>query len=159
MKERSAYYARREDAEAPENRAYPRILSLIIDLEDSSKTGLPCFGSEATFGKPLDHHLTGVKIHGDHAHFFPTMNTVGKSANLTCFCLLRTIEMFYDKHGRFPEVIYIQADGGSENANETVLALCELIVIKRFCKVLHLTRLPPGHTHDDIDGKDIHSHT
>lgn len=61
--------------------------------------------------------------------------------------------MFHEKHKRFPEIIFIQIDGGSENANETVLALCELLVIKRFGRVLHLTRLPPGHTHDDINGK------
>jgi hypothetical protein len=137
------------------NSGFPTVLSIIIDLEDSTKTGLPYLAKEATFTKQLDHHLTGVKIHGDHVHFFPTINTVGKSANLTCLCLLRSIEMFHAKFGRFPETIYIQIDGGSENANETVLALCELIVIKRFAKVLYLTRLPPGHTHDDIDGRDL----
>ena len=153
MREREAYYAKRAEATSPENLAYPRVLSVIIDLEDSSKTGLPYLAKEAPFAAPLDHHLTGAKIHGDHVHFFPTMNTVGKSANLTCFCILRSIEMFYEKHNRFPETIYIQIDGGSENANATVLALCELLVIKRFGRVIHLTRLPPGHTHDDIDGK------
>jgi hypothetical protein len=153
MREREAYYAKRAEATSPENIKFPRILSIIIDLEDSSKTGLPYLANEATLAAPLDHHLTGAKIHGDHVHFFPTMNTVGKSANLTCFCILRSIEMFHEKHHRFPETIYIQIDGGSENANATVLALCELLVIKRFGHVIHLTRLPPGHTHDDIDGK------
>lgn len=153
MREREAYYVKRAEAASPENLAFARILSIIVDLEDSTKTGLPYLAKEATFTKQLDHHLTGAKIHGDHVHFFPTMNTVGKSANLTCFCILRSIEMFHEKHNRFPETTYIQIDGGSENANETVLALCELLVIKRFAHVLHLTRLPPGHTHDDIDGE------
>jgi hypothetical protein len=153
MKERAGYYERRKEASAPANKAFPTILSVIIDLEDSSKTGLPYLAKEAPFTHKLDHHLTGAKLHGDHVRFFPTMNTVGKSANLTCYCLLRSIEMFYAKHKRFPEVIYIQIDGGSENANETVLALCELIILKRFGKTLLLCRLPAGHTHDDIDGK------
>lgn len=153
MKERSAYYVRRKEAATANNMAFPTVMSVIIDLEDSSKTGLPYLGMEASFAKQIEHHLTGAKLHGDHVHFFPTMNTVGKSANLTCYCILRTIEMFHARHKRFPETIYVQVDGGSENANETVLAMCELIIQKRFGKVLLLCRLPPGHTHDDIDGK------
>lgn len=153
MKERAGYYERRKESSSANNIAFPTILSMIIDLEDSSKTGMPYLAREATLNHQLEHHLTGAKIHGDHVHFFPTTNTVGKSANLTCFCILRTIEMFYEKHKRIPETIYIQIDGGSENANETVLAMCELIVHKRFGKLLLLCRLPPGHTHEDIDGK------
>lgn len=152
MKERGGYYERRKKGSSAANMAFPTTLSIIIDLEDSSKTGLPYLAKEATFTHKLDQHLTGAKIHGDHVHFFPTMDTVGKSANLTCYCILRSIEMFYEKYGRFPEIIYIQIDGGSENANETVLALCELLIIKRFGKTLLLCRLPAGHTHDDIDG-------
>lgn len=44
-----------------------------------------------------------------------------------------------------------QIDGGSENANKYMLAVCELLVLKRLCKRVVLTRLPPGHTHEDID--------
>jgi hypothetical protein len=33
-----------------------------------------------------------------------------------------------------------------------MLGLLELIVAKRLCKTIYLTRLPVGHTHEDIDG-------
>lgn len=32
-----------------------------------------------------------------------------------------------------------------------MLAICELLVIKGLCKTIYLTRLPTGHTHEDID--------
>lgn len=46
-----------------------------------------------------------------------------------------------------------QIDGGPENANAAVLALCEYLVAQGMTKELRLTRLPVGHTHEDIDGK------
>jgi hypothetical protein len=50
------------------------------------------------------------------------------------------------------EVLYLQVDGGSENANKYLLALLELLVSKRMIREIHYTRLPTGHTHEDIDG-------
>ena len=95
-------------ANSPTNRSYPTILSIIVDLEDSSKTGLPYCGREYAMSKKLDHHLTGAKMHGEGMYFFPTVNTVHKSANLTAYCLLRSVELFFEKYKRFPEEIYIQ---------------------------------------------------
>ena len=53
--------------------------------------------------------------------------------------------------GSLPDVIYIQIDGGSENTAKAVLLICELIICKRLCKKIVLTRLMVGHTHCDID--------
>jgi hypothetical protein len=47
--------------------------------------------------------------------------------------------------------MYLQVDGGAENANKYVLGFCELIVCKRMARDLYFTRLPVGHTHEDID--------
>ena len=58
--------------------------------------------------------------------------------------------------GKLPHTIYIQIDGGSENANKLTLALMNLIVsraAKLGCYQLILTRLPPGHTHEDCDAQ------
>jgi hypothetical protein len=44
-------------------------------------------------------------------------------------------------------------DGGSENANKYLLAFCELLIIVGLTDHIYLTRLPVGHTHEDIDGK------
>ena len=45
----------------------------------------------------------------------------------------------------------MQIDGGSENANQYVLAICELLIVRRVFNKILLTRLPVGHTHEDID--------
>jgi hypothetical protein len=50
-----------------------------------------------------------------------------------------------------PEILYLQLDGGSENANKWLLALLELLVAKRVVNEAWFSRLPVGHTHEDID--------
>ena len=62
------------------------------------------------------------------------------------------LRKFKGRHGNFPEEVYIQIDGGSENANSAMLGMMEVLVAKRFARVITLTRLPVGHTHEDIDG-------
>ena len=62
MKEREIYYDRRVHAVNINNTYGPRILSFIIDGEDSGKTGLPHYGTQYEFSKKLSHHITGVKV-------------------------------------------------------------------------------------------------
>ena len=45
----------------------------------------------------------------------------------------------------------MQIDGGSENANQYLLAMIELLAMKKMVRVAYVTRLPTGHTHSDID--------
>lgn len=67
-------------------------------------------------------------------------------------CILLIIEQWRAEHGgKFPEEIYVQVDGGSENANRFLLAFLEFLVAKRMTKRIYYTRLPVGHTHEDID--------
>ena len=47
--------------------------------------------------------------------------------------------------------MYIQIDGGPENANTTLLGWLQLLVAKRIVPEILLTRLSVGHTHEDID--------
>lgn len=64
------------------------------------------------------------------------------------------LERLYDsKNNTLPPTVYVQIDGGSENVNKTVLAMLALLVAKRVggLRALVLTRLPVGHTHEDID--------
>lgn len=77
---------------------------------------------------------------------------MSKGANLTVFCILSQLEKFKRRNGgNYPETLYVQVDGGSENANSTLLATLELLVAKRIIKTIVMTRLPVGHTHADID--------
>ena len=52
---------------------------------------------------------------------------------------------------RYPEIIYIQVDGGSENANQCNLINCEMLVINGLSKKVIFSRLPTGHGHGDDD--------
>lgn len=74
-------------------------------------------------------------------------------SNVAVHCFLLQLERRIATHGRLPDTIFYQVDGGSENANVVTLAICELLVAKRLTKRIYLTRLPVGHTHEDIDAK------
>jgi hypothetical protein len=133
------------------NQNDPRILSLIIDGMDQNHCHVPYKGTQASFSKPLKHGITGVKQHGYGLTLYRTVGTVQKGADLTIYCILSQIEGFRERHREYPEVVYLQLDGGSENANQYVLAMCELLVVKRIAREIYFTRLPTGHTHEDID--------
>lgn len=130
----------------------PKVMSLIIDGMDQGKCLLPYTGSQDSFGaKAMHQHITGVKQHGVGLTLYRTTEVVLKSANLTIFCILKQLHAFKDTHHYFPDTLYVQVDGGAENANKYVLAMLELLVVKRVCKEVWYTRLPTGHTHEDID--------
>lgn len=132
--------------------ANPTVMSIIIDGMDQHKCTIPYCGGQKSFGNnALSQHITGVKEHGVNLKLYRTISTVGKSANLTIHCILLKLEEFLDRNHKFPEKLYVQVDGGCENANKYVLGLLELLVIKRICKEVYYTRLPTGHTHEDID--------
>jgi len=58
------------------------------------------------------------------------------------------IEKWHSRYKKYPTKIYIQADGGAENANKTLLTFLELLVSKRIAKTILFSRLPTGHTHE-----------
>ena len=61
------------------------------------------------------------------------------------------LEAWRRRNKTFPEEIYLQLDGGCENANKFVLGFLELLVIKRLAELILFSRLSTGHTHEDID--------
>lgn len=73
-------------------------------------------------------------------------------ANLQIHTFLLNLESMR-KCGPLPSTVFYQVDGGSENTAKAVIAICELIISKRICQKLVITRLVVGHTHEDIDGK------
>lgn len=130
----------------------PTVMSLIIDGMDQGKCVMPYGGRQDSFGQAMHQHITGVKQHGVGLTLYRTTETVIKGANLTIYCILDRLEAFFKEHYYYPETLYIQVDGGSENANKFVPAMLELLIAKRVCKDIWYTRLPTGHTHEDIDG-------
>ena len=57
----------------------------------------------------------------------------------------------YTSGDGLPSTIYHQIDGGPENVNSEFHAICALLVASGLTERVILTRLPPGHTHEDID--------
>ena len=101
----------------------------------------------------MTQHITAIKEHGHGITIYRTLETVPKGANQTIYCILSQIEDWRDRHnGRYPEELFIQVDGGAENANQWVLGMLELLAVKIIVKTVWYTRLPTGHTHEDIDG-------
>jgi len=65
---------------------------------------------------------------------------------------LLDLEKRYLKDGCLPPTLFLQVDGGAENANVDFLAMCELLVARGIISQrIVLTRLSVGHTHEDID--------
>lgn len=103
---------------------------------------MPYFGSaSAVFTKGLGQHIQGALVHGHGVSFYRPGPTLGKSANVTIYCLMREIEEWKARNNdQFPEVLYIQIDGGADNANKTLIAWCEYLVAKRMARTVLLTR-------------------
>jgi len=124
---------------------------MIIDGMDQNHCRIPYLGSQSSFSSPLKQAITGIKEHGQGVTIYRTVDTVTKGADLTIQCVLTQIEEWKLRNGYYPEEIFLQVDGGSENANQYLLAMLELLVVKRVAREVYYTRLPTGHTHDDID--------
>jgi hypothetical protein len=105
------------------------------------------------FKKKLTCHLLGIIVHGKRFSIYRTFNNVKADSNLSIHVWLLELEKELDAYGKLPDTVFLQIDGGSENANRAQLAIAELLVAKRLCRKCVLTRLPPGHTHEDIDAK------
>ena len=128
------------------------IMSSIIDGASQNHCTIPHPGENVEFSNGLEQHIEGVLTHGQGFTIYRSFPTVDADADFSIFCLLSELEKWKDSHQQnFPQIWYIQIDGGSENANKYLLAALEYIVAKRLVQKIVLTRLPVGHTHEDID--------
>ena len=128
------------------------IMSSIIDGASQNHCTIPHPGENVEFTKGLEQHIEGVLTHGHGFTIYRSFPTVDADADFTIFCLLSELEKWKDNNQqKYPHTWYIQIDGGSENANKYLLAALEFITAKRLVQKIILTRLPVGHTHEDID--------
>ena len=116
---------------------------------------LPWLANKNQFSAPLETHLQGVLMHGQFLKLYRTFAGIGAGANLSIYTFLASLEARLQKEieergdlARLPNTIFYQVDGGSENANSDLLAICELIVARGLAQKVVLTRLPVGHTHE-----------
>ena len=148
MGERRTYYDRRLKAEMDPS----LYLSTIADGMQQNHCMLPWYGNTKTPANHVKQHLQGVYMHGDNMTIYRTFANVGGGANLAIHTWLLSLEnLSRCRSGRLPKVLYHQIDGGPENANVEFLAVCHLLVACGIFEKIVLTRLPVGHTHEDID--------
>ena len=95
-------------------------------------------------------------MHGKGFKVYRSFGNVGKGCNVAIHSWLTELDGWYNEtvNGHtLPDTIYYAIDGGSENANDTTVGMAELLVCWGLTKKVVITRLPPGHTHNDIDGE------
>jgi len=131
----------------------PTVLSIVIDIMESTDYKLPHGGRQDKFTKGVKSTFIGALVHGVGCNLYRTTDTIEKSANLITHILLTEIDNYRKRHGgKTPSVLYLQVDGGSENANHTVIYTLEYLVAKGVISCTVFTRLPTGHGHGDDDG-------
>ena len=149
MNERIEYAKRRTAAETLPS----QYLSIISDGMAQNHCHLPHLGNQDTFNDPFPQHLQGVLLHGRKLKIYRTYHTVINSSSSQIHALLLALEEVKRDEGKLPDTIYYQIDGGPENTAKCVLAMCELIVARRLTKKIIISRLPVGHTREDIGSK------
>jgi hypothetical protein len=137
MLERLAY--RRRILEAVRDNP-DKTASFIVDGASSAYNSLPTFSSTQTFPAEYQQHIQGVICHGYGVTLYRCQETNGKCADIPIYCLSDQIEKWKERKGHYPETIYIQVDGGPDNANETVLGWMEWLAAKRICSKAFYTR-------------------
>jgi hypothetical protein len=72
------------------------------------------------------------------------------NSNQQIHTLLCELEKHLETEGKLPDTVYVQIDGGSENANLEMMAMVQHIVYRRVggVKRMIVSRLPVGHTHE-----------
>ena len=129
-----------------------KVLSMIMDGMAQSHSELPYLAGKAEFPKKLKCHLQGSIIHGKGFTVYRTFHNVKPGSNLAIYVWLAQLEALMKDNGdKLPDTVCVQIDGGAENANVALLGIAELLVAKKLCKKVVITRLPPGPTHEDID--------
>lgn len=147
--ERRAYYDRRLEAQLSRH----MFLSTISDGMQQNHCFLPWFGNNKMPPIHIKQHLQGVLMHGHNMTVYRTYSNIGGGANLAIHTWLLSLEAYYQSHDdRLPPVLYHQIDGGPENANVEFYGIAALLVASGLTDRVVLTRLPVGHTHEDIDG-------
>jgi len=131
-------------------------MSLIIDGMSQDHCVLPYYGGKhQETATKVKQKIIGAKQHGFSRTFYRLFPHVRSGANTACEVLLHEIERRMDhcklKKLKFPRHLFLQIDGGPENSSKTFYGLCEYLVRVGIFDQIDVSRLPVGHTHEDID--------
>ena len=116
---------------------------------------IPYYGGNDTSSVVVKQKITGAKQHGISKSFYRTFPHIPSGCNLAIEVVMNEIEQRMDLsiyHDLcFPRYLFIQIDGGSENTAKEFYAFCEYLVKENIFDKVEVSRLPVGHTHEDID--------
>ena len=132
-----------------------RYISCIGDGMAQAHNVLPSYSKSGGGVAPatFDTHFQGFITHGIGCIIFRSFGNVGQGTNIAVHAWLMHLEREYvRRNNSLPDTLYYQIDGGPENANAIPITMAELLVHWGLTKKVVITRLPPGHTHEDIDG-------
>jgi hypothetical protein len=132
-----------------------KYLSIVMDGMQQTHSEIPWMCNNVTFGNVLKQHLQGVTVHGKASYMFRTFNNCTGGTNLAIHTLLLALWKDYVAHDNtLPGTVYIECDGGSENANQDMKNLCALLIMMDLgISTILLVRMPSGHNHADQDSK------
>ena len=150
MSDRLLYGERKKQSQL-----YPTVyLSLITDGMQQTHCELPYSGNTVQHANKVKQHLQGVTSHFRRTKMYRTMDHVQLGANACIYTLLLAIEEEFLLKEKLPRILYIQIDGGSENANWAFLAWMEILIFLRIgAEEILVSRMRSGHNHADQDGK------
>ena len=155
--ERDEYHKMREEARVPG----ADILTIIVDGAATSKSHVPHEGQHAgVLDSSCTVKMEGTITHGHERAVVRVWPHIKHGANVSIHAVscaidahLKAVENNRD-HGDgtmvWPSRLHLQIDGGPENACNAFYAFAETVLLTLF-EVVVLFRLPPGHTHEDID--------
>ncbi len=106
------------------------ILHIGIDIMDIQGLALPHGGSQYQYDCGIASVVVGVLVAGVGSTIYRTIDTYHKSSDLIIEIFLTELSNFIERQGRVPSIIYLDVDGGSENANGMILCMLELLVAK-----------------------------
>lgn len=104
------------------------VLSIITDGMQQTHTELPYSANQRPHENKVKQHLQGITTHGKRTRMFRTIDHISLGANTTIYTLLCAIEEEYIANGFIQKTLFVQIDGGSENANYALLAWMEILI-------------------------------
>ena len=116
---------------------------------------IPYYGGNDTSSVIVKQKIMGAKQHGISKSFYRTFPHISGGCNLAIEVVMNEIEQRMDLCIRndvcFPRYLFLQIDGGSENTAKEFYGFCEYLVREAIFDKVEVSRLPVGHTHEDID--------
>ena len=131
------------------------VLSLIVDGADASRFSLPHFAhnSHATSAKwQLRMHILGCIAHGRDTYAYTIPSHIAQGNNVTIQVVHYVLLDVKEKEGKLPKTLKLQLDNTTKQCkSKKLFGYLGLLVRLGVFKIVEVSFLPVGHTHEDID--------